>query len=141
MIITRKYKFLICAIVVIVSACNAQNKVTNLQIKILDEQKEGLPQSYLEISNKDTIIKQQTGLDGLLELKNFKKGEYKISVSVVGYYKLNDYPISLIKEQEFLNIEMKPVQNLNTPNILWEGGWVTYEDKDGKIKSIKTKEK
>ena len=40
-----------------------------------------------------------------------------------------------------IEIEMKQLEGLKSATVEWSGGWVTLEDKQGKIISIRSKKK
>jgi hypothetical protein len=45
----------------------------------------------------------------------------------------------LKEKEEVVEIEMLPAVNNTDINVEWSGGWVTLEDKDGKVKCIRSK--
>ena len=121
-------------------SCNAQQNIV-LRLNIVDEKKIGIPQAEIILSNKDTSIVTKADLEGKLKIIELKKGTYKIYVSAMGYYILNDHSIKLKSERQQLYVEMKLANNLPNVNVEWEGGWVTLKDKEGNIISIRSKKK
>lgn len=122
----------------VISSCNEQVNKVYVSVKVLDEKGNGLPESQIQFNGQDTIFVIKTDFEGNVELQSLKAGNYKVDVSYVGYYSLEDYSILIDKDQQ-LNFEMKSF-DLEAPNVEWEGGWITFEDDNGKIRSIKIKE-
>lgn len=136
----RKFYRLLFVAVVFFHSCGAQETVV-LNISVLDENKVGIPHAEIKLSTgKSTIIKK-TNLEGETSIGGMQKGSYAIDVSAVGYHTLKNYSIRLESDQERINVEMQSPNNLSSPNVEWDGGWVTLEDKEGKIKSIRLKKK
>lgn len=132
-------QYLIVLLVILVNcSCNSKNKRFDIGVKIVDENGEGLPESIIEFSNDDTTFSSKTNLEGILNYKKIKTGYYIVNILTVGYYSIEKYSILLDKNQQ-IEFQMKPL-NLETPIVKWKGGWVTFEDKNGKIKSVKAKE-
>ena len=120
-------------------ACSAQNNLITTKIVVVDENKSGLPEALVKIYNVDTIIVQKADLNGLVDLKNINYGSYKIDVTATGYYRILGYSIDLKEKEEVVEIEMLPAVNNTDIDVEWAGGWVTLQDKDGKVKCIRSK--
>jgi len=123
------------------TSCIAQQFVPEQKLKIINEQKIGLPEATIKISNEDTTITLKTDLDGNLSIANLKVGNYQISVFAIGCFNLTNYPIKIRRKNPMIAIEMKQIEGLISGPIEWSGGWVTFEDRKGKIISIKSKMK
>ncbi len=121
------------------ASCNAQQSVAVLKIKIVDEQKIGLPEANIKISSSDTTINFKADLEGNIDVKNFKTGLYQVSSFAVGCFNLSNYPINITTNNTMIEIEMKQLEGLKSGSVEWSGGWVTLEDKQGKIISIRSK--
>jgi uncharacterized membrane protein len=124
--------------VLLLQACSAQ-KLISIKLSIVDETNNGLPGAKVKIFNTHKTIANEADLDGFIELKNVEAGNYKITVDVIGYYKLKDYSIKLDDSIENLKIEMAPVMNLEDVNLDWAGGWATIEDEKGNIRCVRIK--
>lgn len=136
-----KASLLNTCIVLILASCSAQQKVTVLKIKIIDELKLGMPEANLKISSSDTTINLKTDLDGNIDVKNLKKGLYKISIFTVGHYSLLDYPINIANSNEFIEFEMTLLDSLKFDSVEWAGGWVTLKNRKGNVICVKSKRK
>jgi hypothetical protein len=123
------------------ASCSAQQKVAVLKIKIVDEQKIGLPEANVKISSSNKTINFKANLEGNIDVKNFKTGFYQVSVFAVGYFNLSNYTINIANNNTMIEIEMKQLKGLKSASVEWSGGWVTLEDKQGKIISIRSKKK
>jgi len=123
------------------TSCSAQQRVAELKIKIVDVQKTGLPEANIKISSSDTIINFKADLDGNIDIKNLKTGLYQVSAFAVGCFNLSNYPINITNNNTMIEIEMKQLDGLKSGSVEWSGGWVTLEDKQGKIISIRSKKK
>ncbi len=120
-------------------SCTSQEVKINAEVRIVDENKNGLPEAQIKMYNSDTTIDTKADLNGLLGLKNIRAGTYKLDVEAVGYYKLSAYAITLSNAQENLKIEMIPASGINDAHVEWSGGWVTIEEKNGEIKCVRSK--
>ena len=121
--------------------CSAQQRIKVLKMKIVNEQKTGIPEANIKITNSDTTINFKVDLEGTIDIKNLKTGLYQVSAFAVGCFNLSNYPIKIINNNTMIEIEMKQLDGLKSGSVEWSGGWVTLEDKQGKIMSIRSKKK
>ena len=123
------------------ASCSAQDRLAVLKIKVVDEQKVGLPEANIKISSSDTTINIKADLEGNINVKNFKVGLYQVSAFAVGCFNLSNYNINITKNNTMIKIEMKQLKGLKSDPVEWSGGWVTLEDSQGKLISIRSKKK
>ncbi len=121
-------------------SCNELQMEAELKIKIVDKQNFGLPEVGVKISSLDTTMNVKSDFKGTITIKGIKTGLYQLSTSAVGYFNLSDYPIKVMKNETMIEIEMERL-GLVTDSVEWSGGWVTLEDKKGKIISVRSKNK
>ena len=136
-----KIKHTVCfllTIIICVSSCRSQINNVSVKINIIDDKGNNIPEDKMKLYNKDTILISQTNLDGILEFYKLRKGKYKIDVSSFGNYTMKNIIIKLKSSEEQLVLEVKSVE-VGHVDVEWDGGWVTYEDKDGNIKTIRCK--
>jgi hypothetical protein len=121
-----------------ISSCFEKNHKVNISIKVLDEKGNGLPESIIELSGKDTVLVNKTDFEGKLILQDLKIGTYKLNISYIGHYPIKDSIILITQEKE-LYFKMNSSIGLDSANIKWNGGWVTFEDEKGQLRSVKSK--
>lgn len=119
-------------------SCSSQS-TTTVKLSVLDENRKGLPQSSIKLFNKDTSIQESTDLNGLLELRDIRKGVYTLDVQVTGYHTLSSYNIEIGNTVENIKVEMVPVLDTADVDVQWSGGWVTIMDEKNNIKSVRSK--
>lgn len=122
-----------------ITSCISQQLALDQKLKIRNEQKIGLPEATIIISNEDTTISLKTDLDGNLTITNLKAGTYQISVFAIGCLSLTNFPVKIKSNNTKIDIEMKQIEGLISGPVEWSGGWVTLEDRKGKIISIRSK--
>ena len=130
---------IIILISLLIYSCNRQNNRVDVFVKVFDVEGNGLPGSLLNFKGKDTTFFAKTDFEGNLALKGLKMGTYQVDVSYVGHYPLKGYSVLIDREQ--LSFELKSGLDLDSIDIRWQGGWVTFEDENGKVKSVRMKDK
>ena len=126
-------------LVLCISSCITKQNVEVLNIKVIGEQKDGLPLAIVKMYNSDTTFVIETDFGGNLDLQNVKSGLYKADVSYTGYKRIKNYRLKIRNRNKNIVIAMKLLPLLDTVKVNWSGGRALFQDKDGKFQCVRIK--
>lgn len=134
-----KINVLLSLLILMYSNFFSQTNTCKLHLYIVDENGIGLPSSFVKIHQGKKTFEYKTNLEGCLQIENIQCRKNKIEVNSIGYYRIKCIKIKLKESNEYYKIEMKPIENLNTPSIEWKGGWSIIELPGDSIKCIRSR--